>query len=297
MLKCKVSYVIQLCYYIENGKETRSTMTMKIVNPTYSEKGLDPTDEFYALDDNNTPMGYGYIMPLYQPDTYPDQPCRFFFEITGHENARYILLGAIMGKAGEYARTRGLTSARLYTQLDPATPNGHADQVFYSQNGFDMDETECWVELGIPYGDGQIPMSFVAQPIPLNTYEEQNALIQRLLANGIDYVDEAYLNRLQHMPHFLTLGLYRQMELIGEVIMAGQGQDCEVIAIYILQGHRGQGFSQPLLHRAMAWMASEGVTRIVTRTRLGSHPQRRLVDAFNGRQISTITVFPGIDLT
>ena len=269
-------------------------MPMKIVNPPYSQNGLDPSNVFYALDDFDTQMGYGYVMPLFQPDIYPDCPLSFFFSLEGQDDARYMLLGAIVAKAGEYAHRAEAPKARLFTQLDT---NNHADQTFYTQNGFDMNDAECWVELEIPYGDGQIPMSFVAQPIPLNTYEEQNALIERLRMNGIEYVDASYLNRLQHMQHFLTLGLYRQTTLIGEVIMAGQGQECEVVAIYILPSNRGQGFSRPLLHRAMAWMASEGVNRIVARTMLRSSPQRNLIQAFNGRQISVNTVFPGIDLT
>ena len=272
-------------------------MPMKIVNPPYTQDGTDPSNVFYALDDFDTPMGMGYVLPQYQPDIYPDSPLNFFFQIKvdgQQDDARYMLLGAIMAKAGEYVRQSDATGARLYTQLES---NDHAEQAFYTQNGFDLNDEDCWMGLEIPYGDGQIPMSMMAQPIPLQTYEEQYKLLERLWMNGIQYVNEDYLNRLQHMPHFLTLGLYRQTSLIGEVIMAGQGQDCEVVAIYMRGDQRGQGFAKALLHRAMAFMASEGVTRITARVMTRSVPQARLAAAFNGRPFKVETVFPGINLT
>ena len=139
-------------------------------------------------------------------------------------------------------------------------------------------------------------MSCTVAPTPLNTWDEQNSLIYRLQMNEITFVDMNYLNSLRRMPHFMTLGLYRNAVLIGEAIMAGQGADCELVAIYIEPGSRNQGMGKALLHRLMAIMAAEGVTRITTRIMSRSLPQQRLAADFNASVLGVNMLFPGMYL-
>ena len=42
--------------------------------------------------------------------------------------------------------------------------------------------------------------------------------------NDITFMDVNYLQALMRMPHFLALGLYRNTDLIGEIVMAGEGK-------------------------------------------------------------------------
>ena len=139
-------------------------------------------------------------------------------------------------------------------------------------------------------------MSCTVAPTPLHTWDEQNGLLYRLKVNEITFVDLDYLQSLMRMPHFMTLGLYRNAMLIGEVIMAGQGSSCELVAIYIEPGSRNQGMGKALLHRMMAIMAAEGVTRITTRIMSRSLPQQRLAADFNGTVLGVNMLFPGMYL-
>ena len=255
---------------------------------------MSPDDVFYAVDDMGTQMGYGYIMYQLQPGIFPDCPVNMFFSIEGQLSARYMLLGAIVARAQVLRNVNPNANARLYTSVDP----GNTElQDFFQHNGFDLNGGDCTLMLEMPFGDGRIPMSCSVSPIPLNTYDEQSCLISRLEMNEITFVDRNYLNRLQHMPHFMTLGLYRNTYLIGEAIMAGQGAECELIAIYIEPGSRGQGMAKALLHRLMAIMATEGVNRITTRIMTRSVPQQRLMAAFNAQVVNVNMLFPGMDLT
>lgn len=267
---------------------------MNIVHPQQAVNNLSPEDVFYAVDDMGTQMGYGYIMYQLQPGIYPDCPVNMFFSIEGQMSARYMLLGAIVARARVLQNVNPGVKARLYTSMDP----GDTDQQdFYQHNGFDLNGADCTLALEMPFGDGRIPMSCSVSPIPLNTYDEQSYLISRLEMNEITFVDRNYLNRLQHMPHFMTLGLYRNTYLIGEVMMAGQGSECELIAIYIEPGSRNQGMARALLHRMMAIMAAEGVSRITTRIMTRSIPQQRLMAAFNAQVTNVNMVFPEMILT
>jgi RimJ/RimL family protein N-acetyltransferase len=94
----------------------------------------------------------------------------------------------------------------------------------------------------------------------------------------------------------MTLGLYRNAVLIGEVIMAGQGSVCELAAIYIEPGSRRQGMGRALLHRMMAIMAAEGVTTVTARIMSRSIPQQRLMADFGAVPQGVNMIFPGMYL-
>ena len=266
---------------------------MQIIHPAQPVNGLNPEDVFYAVDDLGTQTGYGFILYQYQPGLYPDCPVNLYFSIDGDPASRYLLFGALVARARILQNVNPTLRARLYTNISPADTQM---KDFYLHNGFDCDETDDVLQLMIPYGDGRIPMSCTVAPTPLNTWDEQNSLIYRLQMNEITFVDLNYLQSLMRMPHFMTLGLYRNAVLIGEVIMAGQGSACELVAIYIEPGSRHQGMGQALLHRMMAIMAAEGVTRVTTRIMSRSLPQQKLMNHFGATVLGVNMVFPGMYL-
>ncbi|MDO5435370.1 MAG: hypothetical protein Q4G19_03275 [Clostridia bacterium] len=266
---------------------------MTIVHPQQPVNGISPEDVFYAVDDLGTQTGYGYILYQFRPGLYPDCPVNIYFAIDGDESARYLLFGALVARARVLQTAEPQYRARLYTSI---SPTDSVMKEFYLHNGFDCDETDDVLQLSIPYGDGRIPMSCTVAQTPLNTWDEQSCLIQRLQMNEITFIDQNYLNTLQRMPHFMTLGMYRNGLLIGEVIMAGAGADCELVAIYTEPQSRMQGMARALLHRMMAIMASEGVTRITTRIMSRSIPQQRLMNDFGAAVLGVNMVFPGMYL-
>ena len=260
---------------------------MKIVHPQQPVNGLNPEDVFYAVDDLGAQTGYGYILYQHQPGLYPDCPVNMYFSLAGDPASRYLLFGALVARARILQNANPQLRARLSdTQMKD----------FYVHNGFDCDETDQILQLTLPFGDGRIPMSCTVAATPLYTWEEQNSLIYRLQMNEITFVDLNYLNSLMRMPRFHALGLYRNAVLIGETIMAGQGTDCELIAIYVEPGSRHQGMGRALLHRSMAVMAAEGVTRITTRIMSRSLPQQHLMADFGASVLGVNMVFPGMYL-
>ena len=267
---------------------------MTIVHPQQPVNGLNPEDVFYAIDDLGTQTGYGFILYQMQPGLYPDCPVNMYFSLAGDPSSRYMLFGALVARARVLQSLHPELRARLYTSVSPADTQL---KDFFVHNGFDCDESDDILQLAMPFGAGRIPMSCTVVPTPLNTWEEQNSLIYRLQMNEITFVNLDYLNSLMRMPHFMTLGLYRNAVLIGEAIMAGRGGDCELAAIYIEPGSRGQGMAKALLHRIMAIMAAEGVTRVTARIMSRSIPQKRLMDAFGATVIGVNMLFPGMYLS
>jgi len=118
--------------------------------------------------------------------------------------------------------------------------------------------------------------------------------------NGVTGLDQAFLGELMRLPHFLALGmLYNTptgQQLIGEILMAGEGSTCEMLGLYVTPEFRRQGMGTVLLHRGMAIMAGEGVTRINARILSNSEPQCRLFRRFDYQVMDEQTVFPSMYL-
>ena len=267
---------------------------MTIIHPRQPVNNMNPDDLFFAIDDLGTQTGYGFILYQLQPSLYPDSPVNLYFSIAGDQSSRYLLFGALVARARQLQNVNPQLRARLYTSLDPQDAEGRE---FYLHNGFDLEESDAVVSLQIPFGDGRIPMSCTVAAMPLNTWEEQQNLLSRLQMNEITYLDRNALMEIMHMPHFIALGLYRNAGLIGEAIMAGQGDQAELTAIYIEPSSRRQGMGRALLHRTMAIMAAEGVTRVSARIMTRSQPQMHLMNDFGALQMGVNMLFPGMYLS
>lgn len=266
---------------------------MQVYHPAGMFHQLPPEDVFQVADDMGNDMGMGYLVYQYQPHLYPDCPINLYFSMDCQPAAHYMLLGALMARARQLRDSDPNARARVYTNIDPQDVRMKA---FYEHSGLDCSQGEDVLLLSMPIGDGRIPMSCTVAQTPVNTPEEQAALLYRLQQNDITYIDAAYLNQLRCMPHFSVLGLYRNTELVGEVLMAGEGERCELAGIYITPMCRRQGMGRALLHRCMAIMAAEGVTQITARIMTRSQPQVRLMRSFNPQVLGQTMLYPGLFL-
>ena len=266
---------------------------MTILHPQQPVNNMNPEDVFYAIDDLGTQTGYAYILYQLLPGLHPECPVNLYFALEGDQSSRYLLFGALVARARQLQNVNPQLKARLYTSLDP---DDLASREFYLENGFDLEDSDAVVSLQIPFGDGRIPMSCTVAAMPLNTWEEQQNLLSRLQMNEITTLDRNALMEIMHMQHFIALGLFRNAGLIGEAIMAGQGDSAELVAIYIEPSSRRQGMARALLHRTMAIMAAEGVVHVSARIMTRSVPQQRLMNDFGATPLGVRMLFPGMYL-
>ncbi|MDO4484773.1 MAG: GNAT family N-acetyltransferase [Clostridia bacterium] len=264
---------------------------MKILHPEANPMGLPAEDVFLAVDDMGTELGSGYICYQFQPHLYPECPLNLYFSFNAQPSARYMILGALLARARQLRDVRPDVRARVYTDIDG---NDIKAQDFYAANNFDLGCVEKFVVMPIPEGDGRIPMSCSVVRSSLAAPEEKLAFITRLQQNDLGYITPELLEQLMMQPHFLCLGLYRNTELIGEILMAGQGEMCTLHAIYITPNARRQGMARALLHRSMAVMSAEGVTQVSSRIITLSTPQVRLMNDFGGRDAGVNAIYPSL---
>ena len=252
---------------------------MQVIHPQGMFNNLPPEDVFIAVDDMGTELGRGYIIRQYQPHLYPDCPVNLYFTMECQPVAQYLLFGALVARARQLRDFFPNVRARVYTNAAPGDTRT-------------CDDTENVLALPIPEGDGRIPMSCSVAPVALNTPEELQAFIARLHQNDLTYITPEYVQALQRQPHFLAMSLYRNTDMIGEVLMAGVGDSCELAAIYIAPEHRRQGMGRALLHRSLALMRVEGVRAVTASIMSRSQPQVRLMNDFGARIVNTTAVYP-----
>ncbi len=263
---------------------------MELYHPAGMYNQLPPEDVFHAADKMGNLMGTGYVVHQYQPHVYPDCPINIYFHLECQPAARYMLLGALVSRANQLRASNPGLNACVYTNIDPRDLRAKS---FYEHSGMDCSQAENLMRLSMPAEAIRIPMSCQVVQTPLNTPDEHAALLYRLQQNDIAYIDQGYLAQLQHMPHFVTLSILRNTELVGEVILAGEGDRCDLAAIYITPMCRCQGMGRALLYHGMAMMAAEGVTSVNARIMSRSLPQNGLIRHFNPQPLGQTMLYPG----
>ena len=264
-----------------------------ITHPNGMTGNLMPEDVFVARDDVGSELGHGYVVMSFMPHLYPDCPVNIYFSLESQPAARCMLFGSLVARARQLRDSYLQYRARVYTTVHPGDTQL---QHFYLECGLQMDDAEDILNLEIPAGDGRIPMSCSVVQAPLNTPEEQNAFAARMAENDLGFMTGDYLRGLMRQPHFLALGLYQNSALIGEILMAGAGDNCDLVGIYIRPECRNQGMARALLHRSMAVMAAEGVTHVTGRAMRRSQPQVRLMRDFSCTVLGTSSLYPGLYL-
>lgn len=271
---------------------------MRVIHPQGIYNGNPPENVFIAMDDMGTQYGISTIVYQHQPDMFPDRPHNMFITLDSQPAAQYLLFGAVMGRAQQLWHEHGAGQrARIYTSVQP---DDQGRLAFYERNGFDLNVAENAVRLEIPEGYGREPMGCVINQLPLGSLQEQTDFLCRLQQNGVTYIDLPFLQKMQIQPHFLGLGMIYNTKngpvLIGEIILAGQGSSCEVLALYIIPEYRRQGLGRVLLHRAMSIVSAEGVSLIVGHILSNSLPQCRLASSFRCTITRQETLFPSLYL-
>ena len=266
---------------------------MQVTHPATALGSIPPEDIFIATDDMGMQVGRGYTVYQYQPHLYPDCPVNIYFSLECRESGRYVVFGALMARARQLRDMNPGVQARVYTCV---TPQEAVALDFYEHSGMACDEREVVVRMPVPAGEGRLPMSSAIQATPLNTPMEREALLQRLRQNDITHVDMSVLTQAMAAPHFHSLGLILSGRLAGEALLAGYGNECELLAIYVSADTRRRGIGHALLHRCMAVMGTEGVGSVTARFVTRSLPQQALATSFGAVELGTTAIFPGLFL-
>lgn len=266
---------------------------MQLMHPQGSYQDVPAENVFVALDEMGTQVGLGYIVYQYLPHRSPEMPINMYFEINSQPSGWYMIFGALVARARQMRESNPGQAARIYTRIDPKDDHS---RTIYENNEMNCNQMECRVRLFKPEGNGRIPMACTVEPTPLNTIQEQTEFLNRLRQNDITHIDLPYLQMLMTMPHFHVLSMIHGNVRVGEVMVAGAGAECELLAIYTVPMYRRQGMAVMLLHRCMAVMEAEGVQDFSAVFVSLSEPQKHLAMDFHAVDLQIESVFPELVL-
>lgn len=262
---------------------------MQIMHPQSNPYGVSNDDVFIAVDEMGTQVGEGYLIGQYLPNRSPDRPINLYFDINSQPSGWYLIFGALVARARQMREVNPSEAARMYTRVKPGDT---ALLDTYRDMGLYCGQYESLVRLKKPEGDGHVPMGCQLTPVSLNTVNEQLSLIGRLQQNDITHIDLPYLQYMSTLPHFHALGLWHNNALVGEVLVAGSGDSCEIMAVYVIPSYRRQGIAKMLIHSCMGVMATEGVSNFAAVLASLYAPQLGIAHAFGGTVIETQSYYP-----
>ena len=72
---------------------------MQVTQPNEFYKGLPKEDVFFVKDDQNNPVGEGFLIYQYQPTIFPSRPVNIYFSMTSKPEGEYWLLGSLAARA------------------------------------------------------------------------------------------------------------------------------------------------------------------------------------------------------
>ncbi len=266
---------------------------MQVTHPQEPFMNLPTEDVFVAVNEYGVQQGYGYVMYQFQPSVYPDKPVNIFFTMDCAPEAEYLLFGALVARARQLREQNPGVGARLYTSV---TPSEARKLSFLEHNGLSMGNSEDLVRLQLPGDAGAELFNCSIIPLPLNTPQELNGLVERLRLNGLGHLTVQHLQALQMNPIFHVWGILYGQNLVGECVITGRNDSAELAGIYIVPEFQRRGLAKHLLKRALSIVGQEGAQEVRARIMSASQPQVRLVRHFGAELLEQTLMFPSLDL-
>ena len=96
---------------------------MQVTQPNEFYKGLPKEDVFFVKDDQNNPVGEGFLIYQYQPTIFPSRPVNIYFSMTSKPEGEYWLLGSLAARARQLRNQAPGAAARLYRWMCRTSAN------------------------------------------------------------------------------------------------------------------------------------------------------------------------------
>lgn len=265
---------------------------MRVFHPSQPVNGVAPENVFLVADSANVTVADGFLIQTYHPYLFPERPINMFISIHSGGPGRDMLIGALLARALQLHQQTPYLKARLFAQVgiqDMAMMN------FLLDSGFTADDALDVVELGMPNARPNAPMGYDMGYVPLRSPMEQSAFLVRMNTYRMDVLQPGLLQRYMTMPHFLALYLARGQEIVGEIVLTGEGAAAKLIGLYVMPNYRRHGLAQALIAASMRLMQDRGVTHIEADVTRRNIPQCQLARSCNATFLRTACFYPGLN--
>lgn len=266
---------------------------MRVYHPAQPFQGIPPENMFFVADESNQTIGQGYLIHTYQPYLFPDRPVNLFFQMTGLEAGRDVLLGALIARGYQLRAQTMYLKSRIYTEV---AANDERRLLFFLDAGFKKDDQEDIVSLGAPMAKPAAPMGFEMGEVPLDTPLEQSAFLARMNTYRISVLTGDTLARYRSMPNFLAMYLSHGPEIVGEIMFSGAGPNASLLGLYVMPNQRRRGLAKCLIAAGLKNLSERGVNHVDAAVIRRNIAQYQLARSCRSTFIRTSFYYPGINI-
>ena len=266
---------------------------MHVFHPAQAYQGIPPENLFLIADESNQAIAQGYMRQTYQPYLFPERPVNLYFEMQTQGPGRDMLLGALLARAYQLRAQTMYLKSRVYTQV---TPGDEATLRFYTDAGFDTEDAEDIVQLGMPDAKPAAPMGYELGLVPLGSPVEQAAFLTRMNTYRISAITPEALVRYLQMQDFTALYVSRGKEIVGEGFFSGQGASASLLGLYVMPNYRRLGIAKNLIAAGMQALGQKGVGRVDAAVLRRNAPQCHLAQSCRATFIRTRNLYPGVNI-
>jgi GNAT superfamily N-acetyltransferase len=265
---------------------------MRVFHPPQVTNGIPPENFFLIADSANVPVAEGFLIHTYHPYLFAERPINMFLSLRSKGPGQDMLLGALLARAHQLRSQTAQMKARVFAQV---SAQDAPMMSFYLDSGFLADDALDVVEIHPPNAKPNAPMGYDMGHIPLSTPMEQQMLLYRMNTYRLDVLQQDLLLRYMSMPHFVALYMSRGREIVGEILLTGEGGAAKLIGLYVMPHYRRLGLGKSLVAAGMHYLSEQGVTHFEADIIRRNVAQCRLGQSCSATFIRTACFYPGIN--
>ena len=264
---------------------------MHIFNPTESMNGVPCENMFCVADDSNITVANGYILQLYKQYIFPTCPVQFYLYMHAQNMGRDMLLGALIARASILREKHSNYPSRIFTQVNPSDASMLA---FYQDAGFSLEDALDRISISVPNAKPSAPMGYTLGEVPLDTKKELDAFVNRMNLYRLGSWTPQQIMQYKSLPHFSALYISHGKDIVGEIMLAGEGDMAKVMGLYINSNYRHNGLAQNLLAAGMTRFQENGVTHFSCDVLRQNVTQCKLAQSCQAKFEETQFIYPSL---
>jgi len=286
---------------------------MIIENAKQAENNISADNIFYVYDDNYKPIGKATTCTFENYTDFDAFPTNFYFDIhkgTVNDEARALLLGAVIAKGYLYSAQHPYHSTKIYTNIDP-----HDNQLvsFFSNSGLQFGECEEELLLYPPAETRFKPKEkdCTVSELKMNNIEDITQLCNRMNQYLLTPISHEKIIRIAQAGHpikvFVTThngNTVAECAFFVRPLRDEFGDHSEeredsreavLIGLYTQPIYRRYGIATNLLSLTYKYLVARGITFLRAKLQRRSRSQKALASKCHARSLGISYYCPRIE--
>lgn len=286
---------------------------MIIENARQAENNISADNIFYVYDDNYRPIGKATTCTFENYTDFDAFPTNFYFDIhkgTVNDEARALLLGAVIAKGYLYSAQHPYHSTKIYTNIDPHD-SGLVN--FYNNSGLQFGESEEELLLYPPSDTRFKPKEkeCTVSELKLNNFEDITQLCNRMNQYLLTPISHEKIIKIAQAGHpikvfttmhngniiaecaFFVRPLQDEFGRFGDVPQ--DTREAVLIGLYTQPVYRRYGIATNLLSVTYKYLQMRQISLLRAKLQRRSRSQKALASKCHARSLGISSYCPRLE--